>query len=348
MKNGEFILERFSGTVQAKVYRKQKKEVFLVAYTENESAFSPLLFAEEDTVMKALDYMYDSNYEIIIGFLHESVDMVRQIKRSPEDKSLWKPFGAFAEHLFNLYAQGNLHPYYFLLFAEIVNAYKRNLCDERGNPLDDRHFFSIAQSYMNLKHHIEDFTKAWYQSDNTPSKAAENYVRNFYKQVPINGVMLDLIPDPENNNSLGKPYWVLYPSSPEDIWHYLMPDYLDTQLRLLRCENCSRFFVATGAGNPKFCNRIFEDTGKSCRQLMPKENFSKKLNTDPAERLYNRAYKTMHARIAAGAMKKDDFHTWAKEARQHRDLCKVGQCTLEAYSTWLCDSGLFIDYLKGE
>ena len=86
--------------------------------------------------------------------------------------------------------------------------------------------------------------------------------------------------------------------------------------------------------------------GKSCRQLMPKLNFNSKAEKDPAVWLYNRAYKTMYSRVSTGVMKKDMFQEWAKRARQQRDACSRGDILPETYSAWLCDNGLFIDYLK--
>jgi hypothetical protein len=45
-------------------------------------------------------------------------------------------------------------------------------------------------------------------------------------------------------------------------------------------------------------------------------------------------------------MRKEAYKEWSKLAREKRNECSKGMMTPEEYSAWLCDNGLFIDYLK--
>ena len=107
-----------------------------------------------------------------------------------------------------------------------------------------------------------------------------------------------------------------------------------------------RYFVTTSQSNARFCEHRSEETGRTCRQLMPKVHLLEKSKQDPAEWLYNRAYKTMYSRVTSGAISKGMYKEWSKAARAKRNECSKGLLTPEEYSSWLCDNGLFIDYLK--
>ena len=149
--------------------------------------------------------------------------------------------------------------------------------------------------------------------------------------------MLELFPSniPGNDIEVFIPSVLLQPEMPMDIWSYLLPEYLGSNLLFRRCNNCQRFFVSTGVGNPKYCDRIVEGTNKTCRLLMAKEKAHTKNTTNPINVLFNRTYKTMYSRVSAGKLDKEVFALWAKDAREVREKCEIGELPLETFAEWL-------------
>jgi hypothetical protein len=124
---------------------------------------------------------------------------------------------------------------------------------------------------------------------------------------------------------------VLRPETPEDIGNYLMACYLKSDVLYKRCENCQKYFVATGRSNVKYCDREVGDTGKTCRQI----GFSVIYRGDPIEQVFQRAYKTQYSRVSAGMLSKDMFKEWSKSARAKRNECVESKINTEAFQRWL-------------
>lgn len=288
----------------------------------------------------AIDFLYDSLFEQVTNFLAESSDIVYKINSGIDVQKQWTYFEIFNRVLFN---NGHMHPFYYPLFVDVSNAFRLGMSDADGTPLREDFFVQKGEALAALKHRVAALLDAQDDIEDL-SQVVPCYHQNaFQSPLPLPNLQAEFIVTSEQNTEL---VMVSLPQSPEEIWNYLLPTYAILGIRFKRCEHCKRFFATTGRGNPKFCERIIEGTGKSCRQVMPKQNFNNKGKTDPAVWLYTRAYKTMYSRVSNGAMQKDMFHEWAKRARDQRDACSLGQITPEAYSAWLCKNGLHIDYLK--
>ena len=63
--------------------------------------------------------------------------------------------------------------------------------------------------------------------------------------------------------------------------------------------------------------------------------FRKKHKATPAEKVFNRAYKTFYSRMSAGKLSKELFKEWSKDARQKRDECISGKITIEDFERWI-------------
>lgn len=281
----------------------------------------------------AINFLYDPLFEQIVGFLEVSKELVSQIKRGEAER--WTKFSAFAYVMFN---NGNMHPFYYPLFIQTANVFHYGMCDATGAPLPDDFFVRRAFALKELKQQISTLLDAQDKIKDVSQVVSCYHQVAFQSPVTLSSVQADFI-----NGDL---VIAIQPQTPIDMWNYLLPMYVSAGMRFKRCDNCKRFFASTGRGNPKFCERIIEGKGKSCRQLMPKLNFNSKADKDPAVYLYNRAYKTMYSRVTSGTMEKEMFQQWAVRAREKRDACTLGEITPETYSTWLYDNGLFIDYLK--
>lgn len=337
------FLKSFTSVLAIKAFIRGKYEHYALVSADDSSG-SPYISCEHEMGTSAVDFMYDSLYEMVVGFLAETEVIVSNIKRDDREAD-WGYFERLARYL---YYSENMHPFYYPLFVEIINAYKRNMCDAEGKELRNDHFAKIGEELSNIKKRISDLLNAHDKLEDN-STVIDCYRENAFP-VPllITNIQAELLPT--KAMSVEKESYelvmVLVPQKLEEIWNYLLSVYVSSGIRFKRCENCKRFFATNGRGNPKFCERIIEGKDKSCRQLMPKLNFLSKAEKDPAVWLYNRAYKTMYSRVTVGAMRKELFKEWSKEARAKRDECSRGDISPEQYSEWLCNNGLFIDYLK--
>ena len=325
----------------AKVYIKDRVEHYTLT-NQNGTVVSVYKSELGNTVV---EFLYDTLYEQVKGFLQASEPIVSNIKQGINTEEEWKHFDLLAQ---NLHAENKLHPFYYPLFVEVVGAYQRGMCDEQGRPLRDDHFVQIGKQLERFMQKLQDLMNA--QDEVLDSEASSECYRRkvFSAPLPIRNLQYEMMPA-ESEQDVKTSFdivMVLLPKTAEEVWNYLLANYVHYGLRFKRCENCKRFFATTGRGNPKFCERLIPGMGKSCRQVMPKLNFNSKGEKDPAVWLYNRAYKTMYSRVTVGTFPKESFKEWSKRARTARDQCSRGEMSAEDYSAWLSSNGLFIDYLK--
>ena len=59
------------------------------------------------------------------------------------------------------------------------------------------------------------------------------------------------------------------------------------------------------------------------------------MKEEDALNIYNRAYKTHHARIRNGKMTKSDFCVWSAEAKQKLNEVRAGQLDIAEFQKWL-------------
>ena len=97
-----------------------------------------------------------------------------------------------------------------------------------------------------------------------------------------------------------------------------------------KCENCGRLFIPiTSSNNPnqkgrndqKYCNSLFENTGKTCKEIGALNKQKEKVQNSPILIEYNREYKRMHG-LHYNHQKKfteKKFKEWSKKARKLRD-----------------------------
>ena len=97
-----------------------------------------------------------------------------------------------------------------------------------------------------------------------------------------------------------------------------------------KCENCGKLFIPiTSSNNPnqkgrndqKYCNSLFENTGKTCKEIGALNKQKEKVQNSPILIEYNREYKRMHG-LHYNHQKKfteKKFKEWSKKARKLRD-----------------------------
>ena len=101
-----------------------------------------------------------------------------------------------------------------------------------------------------------------------------------------------------------------------------------------RCKYCGRYFL-TDRLTVEYCSRIAEDETQPCDVVGPKQSFSKLLNEDAALKAYNRAYKTVYARLRRGSITEEAFNAWKAEARRRLDETRENGASVDEYIAWL-------------
>lgn len=97
-----------------------------------------------------------------------------------------------------------------------------------------------------------------------------------------------------------------------------------------KCENCGRLFIpSTTSNNPnqkgrndqKYCNNLYLDTGKTCREIGALNKQKEKVKNSLILKEYNRDYKRMHGLHYnhTKEFKEKQFKEWSQKARELRD-----------------------------
>ena len=97
-----------------------------------------------------------------------------------------------------------------------------------------------------------------------------------------------------------------------------------------KCENCKRLFIpSTTSKNPhqkgrndqKYCNNLYLDTGKTCKEIGALNKQKEKVQNSSILKEYNREYKRMHGLHYSHTkeFKGSKFKEWSKKARGLRD-----------------------------
>ena len=97
-----------------------------------------------------------------------------------------------------------------------------------------------------------------------------------------------------------------------------------------KCENCGKLFIPTttsnnpnqkGRNDQKYCNNLYLDTGKTCKQIGALNKQKEKVKNSLILKEYNREYKRMHGLHYnhTKEFKEKQFKEWSKKARELRD-----------------------------
>ena len=96
-----------------------------------------------------------------------------------------------------------------------------------------------------------------------------------------------------------------------------------------KCENCGRLFIpVTSSNNPnqkgrndqKYCNNLYKNTGKTCKQIGALNKQKEKIQNSLILKEYNREYKRMHGLHYnhTKEFKEKQFKEWSAKARELR------------------------------
>ena len=99
-----------------------------------------------------------------------------------------------------------------------------------------------------------------------------------------------------------------------------------------RCKNCGMYFAVVNR-KVAYCDR--NTGGEACSAIGRKSSFQKKMDGEYPLKVYNRAYKTHHARVRNGIMGQADFLKWCDEAKEKLGKVRSGELDPVAFEEWL-------------
>lgn len=131
---------------------------------------------------------------------------------------------------------------------------------------------------------------------------------------------------------------VLYPDSIYGIIDFHLRECVKREIRLRVCKNCGRYFAIQGRSNAEYCDRVFDEKGRTCKDVGAIALWTKNKSSDEAFKLYRREYKKRFAWIKAGKVLPEEVYAWGEKAREKKTECEEGKISLEEFEAWLKQS----------
>jgi hypothetical protein len=128
---------------------------------------------------------------------------------------------------------------------------------------------------------------------------------------------------------------VLCPKTVYDLIDYHLRECLKREIKMRVCKNCGRLFAVIGHGGIEYCDRPFDEKGRTCKEIGAFRVWEKSKSDDEVFKVYRREYKKRFAWIRAGKITKDEFYAWSEKAREKKTECESGKITLEEFGWWL-------------
>ena len=128
---------------------------------------------------------------------------------------------------------------------------------------------------------------------------------------------------------------VLYPDSIYSLIDFCLRECVKRETRLRVCKNCGRYFAIQKRSTAEYCDRAFDEKGRTCKDVGAIALWTKNKSTDEAFKFYRREYKKRFAWIKAGKVLPEEVYAWGERAREKKAQCEEGKITLEEFERWL-------------
>ncbi len=128
---------------------------------------------------------------------------------------------------------------------------------------------------------------------------------------------------------------VLYPNSIYGIIDFHLRECVKRETRLRVCKNCGKYFAVRGRSTAEYCDRVFDDKGRTCKEMGAIALWTKNKSGDAVFKLYRREYKKRFAWIKAGKVLPEQVYAWGEKAREKKTECEEGKITVEEFEAWL-------------
>lgn len=133
--------------------------------------------------------------------------------------------------------------------------------------------------------------------------------------------------------TVDKPYEEYRINSLRQLLYLEVWSMLQDRVMVRKCRHCGKYFVVANR-RIAYCDRV-DEAGVRCSAVGSQQSFQKKMESDEALLIYNRAYKTHHARVRKGTMSKEDFELWYSEAKERMERARAGELDIAQFQEWL-------------
>lgn len=133
--------------------------------------------------------------------------------------------------------------------------------------------------------------------------------------------------------TVNKPYEEYRIDSLRQLLYLEVWSMLQDNVMIRKCRHCGKYFVVDNR-KTAYCDRV-DESGMRCSAVGSQQSFQKKMASDEALLIYNRAYKTHHARVRKGTMSKEDFRLWCVEAKERMERARAGELDIAQFQKWL-------------
>ncbi len=131
---------------------------------------------------------------------------------------------------------------------------------------------------------------------------------------------------------------ILCPETVYDLIDYHLRECLKREIKMRVCKNCGRLFAVTGHGGTEYCDRPFDEKGRTCKEIGTFRVWEKSKSGDEVFKVYRREYKKRFAWIKSGRLTQEEFYAWSEKAREKKAECEVGKTSFEEFARWLANS----------
>lgn len=121
----------------------------------------------------------------------------------------------------------------------------------------------------------------------------------------------------------------------DDVLRYELMQMLTQGIEYKVCKNCGKLFVPSGRSDSLYCDRLMPGQEKPCNLIGANLMAKKKLEENPALKLYRSAYQRLNKRVEYEYMTKEDFETWKVPALEKREQCVNGVLSYDEFEAWI-------------
>jgi len=335
-----------------------RERIWCAVYTDAETeCFEMRTMGEEGTGVATLFHKEYSSGTVIGDFLEtdlsvweqmlpkireavQSINEGRYLKKSfnaifyctlywLDQSAFFTPFAASLQRLSIIHGVGDLisldECMGQMAYYKAMQTYLRDLLEQ---VFDISESEDTALRYFTLQKQLGEESYPPFTFDHVQYGTAVKGVSGLY---PYDG----FLEEEPSNNAQTLVTELLETEDCEAFAEFLLYRYLQEDLHLRKCKYCGRYFATHGRAKLEYCDRLIENSTKTCREMGSLRLYEQRKMEDPAVREYKRSYKTHNARIRYGLMTREEFTAWSAEARAKRDACSAGELPLDEFVAWL-------------
>ena len=117
--------------------------------------------------------------------------------------------------------------------------------------------------------------------------------------------------------------------------------YKNPKCEMKKCEHCGKYFIPQNRSDEKYCNNLYKDTGKTCKEIGADRLYSERLKNRPVMQEYRKAYQKKFAeakRNLDNKSLKQDFENWKTEAKGKVLAYKKGNLDEKEVIKWILET----------